>query len=69
MTTFKAEMDDLDATSTTSSLGELVTCVQNEFEQIIACSEVTPNSSYIIKREAMANALHSLTDLFDAIDN
>jgi hypothetical protein len=69
MATPDAEMDDLDDTSTTSSLGELATCVQNEFEQVIAYSDTTPEGAYIIEREAMANVLHSLTDLFEAIDD
>jgi hypothetical protein len=38
------------------------------FEQLIACSDITPKGSYITESEAMANALHSLTDLFEAID-
>src|SRR2546430_2666329 len=63
-----AKMDDLEATSTTSSLGELATGVQAEFERVIACSDTTPEGSYIIEKEALANVLHSLTDLFDAID-
>jgi len=64
----QTESHDLDDTSTTSSLEELVTSVQAMFEQLIACSDITPEGSYIIEREAMANALHSLTDLFEAID-
>jgi hypothetical protein len=58
----------LDDTSTISSLGELVTGVQTTFEQLIACSDVTPEGSCITESETMANALHSLTDLFEAID-
>ena len=69
MATPDAEMDDLDNISTTSSLGELATCVQNEFKQVIACSDTTPKGAYIIKRKAMANVLHSLTNLFNAINN
>jgi hypothetical protein len=38
------------------------------FEQLIACSDTTPKSSYIIEREVMANTLYSLTDLFEATD-
>jgi hypothetical protein len=68
MANHDTNMNDLDDTSTTSSFGELVTGVQTMFEQLIACSDTTPEGSYIIEREVMANALHSLTDLFDAID-
>src|SRR5271168_2262171 len=68
MANHDTNMNDLDDTSTTSSLGELVTGVQTMFEQLIACSDTTSEGSYIIERDVMANALHSLTDLFDAID-
>jgi len=68
MANHDTNMNDLDDTSTTSSLGELVTSVQTMFEQLIACSDTTSEGSYIIERDVMANALHSLTDLFDAID-
>ena len=58
----------MDDTSTISSLGELATGIQTTFEQLIACSDITPEGSYITESEAMANALHFLTDLFEAID-
>src|SRR5271155_157946 len=68
MANHDTNMNDLDDTSTTSSLGELVTSVQVMFEQLIAGSDTTSEGSYIIERDMMMNALHSLTDLFEAID-
>ena len=68
MANHDTNMDDLDNTSTTSSLGELVTGIQDMFEQLIAGSDTTLEGSYIIERERMADVLHSLTDLFEAIN-
>ena len=68
MANHDTNMDVSDDISTTSSLGELVTGIQAMFEQLVAGSDTTPEGSYIIERERMADALHALTDLFDAID-
>jgi hypothetical protein len=38
------------------------------FEQIITGSNTTPEGSYIVERERMADAFHALTDLFEAIN-
>ena len=65
------DMDDPDADnhSTGSSIGELVLSVQDAFEQLIGCSETTPDGSYIIKKDVVANALHAFTELAEAVKN
>ena len=68
MANHDTNMDELNNTSTTSSLRELVTGVQNIFEQLIASLDTTLKGFYIIERERMANTLYALTDLFEAIN-
>ena len=68
MANHNTNINNLDNTSTTSSLGELVTGVQEIFELLIAYSDTILEGSYIIEREKIANTLHSLTDLFEAIN-
>ena len=38
------------------------------FKELIAYLDTIPEGSYIIEREVIANALYSLTDLFEAIN-
>jgi hypothetical protein len=67
---FDCEMDDPDADihSEGSSIGGLVSSVQFALEQLIGCSETTPNSSYIVEKDVVANVLHAFTELADAMD-
>jgi len=63
------DIDDLEThsnASITSSIEGLITDVQGVFEEIIGNAQ-TNGESYIIRKDALANGLHALTALMDAI--
>ena len=69
MATPDINMDDLEThsnASITSSIEDLITDVQSVFEEIIGSAQ-TDGETYIIHKDALADGLHALTALIDAI--
>ena len=64
-------MDNLgaDNLSVGSNVSELVSSVQLALEQLVSNSESTPDGSYIVAKDVIANVLHAFTDLADAVDS